>query len=296
MKRMNFNTIAFTFSLLSIVIFGCNNETSKQEIPQTKQLNISVMLDLSDRIDPNKHPASPEHAERDKAIVQKLIEYFKENMKSLGTYNSKGRFKVYMEPAPAIANIETLQQKLYVDCSTMHDVKEKKNVFDSIENNFMNALDDIYAETIRINNYPGSDIWRFFKNDVDLCISSDTNYRNILVILTDGYIYDETTTQKVGSRVQNLTVSTIGKYRANADPISAMDMEDFGLISCRNDLQNLEVLMLEIAPENNSQKDEDILIYCIEKWLKEMGVSNYAVYKSDLPTKTAQRIGIFLDK
>lgn len=282
------------FILLCGWLCGCNNKTDTEQVePQAKQLNISVLIDLSDRIDPKIHPASPEHADRDKAIIHELINYFKKDMETLGAYNSKGRFTVFMYPYPEIANIANIQQELFIDLSEM-EVKEKKEKYDNMEKNFSNALEEIYAETIRINNYPGSDIWRFFKNDIDLCISDDTNYRNILVILTDGYIYDEQTTAQNGSRVQNLTGKTIRKYRTVADPISAMERDDFGLITPRNDLQNLEVLILEVSPENNNQKDEDILKYCIEKWIKEMGVSHYAVYKTDLPAITAQRIESFI--
>lgn len=279
--------------VLSIMMQSCKGDTT-QEATIQKQLNISVMLDLSDRISPEKHPAKPEHADRDMAIVKELIKFFKDDMNALGRFNAKGRFRVFMEPAPAIANIEALQDEIIVDCSTIKDVQLKKDVYENMEGNIMNALGEIYSETNRLKKFTGSDIWRFFKNDVDLCISDDTNYRNILVILTDGYIYAEGTTQKQGNRVQNLTKGTIGKYRSSADPISAMENDDFGLMTSRNDLQNLEVIVLEVAPENNNQKDEDILKYCIEKWLKEMGVGHYAVYKSDLPAKTAQRLHSFL--
>lgn len=294
MKRPFTIGILIASFVLSMMMQSCTDHTSKEVLEQ-KQLNISVMLDLSDRISPEIHPAKPEHADRDTAIVKELISFFKEDMNTLGKFNAKGRFRVFMEPAPAIPNIEALQDEMIVDCSSISDVQRKKDIYENMEGNIMTALSEIYSETNRIGKYTeGSDIWRFFKNDVDLCISNDTNYRNILVIITDGYIYGKETTQKHGNRVQNLTNSTIGKYRASADPISVMEKDDFGMMTCRNDLQNLEVIVLEVAPENNNQKDEDILKYCIEKWLKEMGVGHYAVYKSDLPAKTKARLRSFL--
>lgn len=104
------------------------------------------------------------------------------------------------------------------------------------------------------------------------------------------------TTQKIGTRVQNLTVSTIGKYRNSPDPVSAIQSDDFGLLVPQNvNVTGLEVLVLEVAPENNNQKDEQILTFCIEKWLKEMGIEHKAVYKSDLPANTLRRVERFLD-
>lgn len=291
--------ISIVFATMIIVgLFQSCTPPPKPAEQAPKQLNISVMIDISDRIDPIKNPAMPSYSERDLAIIKELITAFRNDMQTLGTWNSKGRFRVFMEPSPTIANIDMLQKELVVDCSTM-DVSQKKQIYDNMESKFITALQEIYSETTTKGGYAdGSDIWRFFKEDVkDYCISSDENYRNILVILTDGYIYQKGNNEKNGKRVQNLIGSTINKYRSAANPINAIDNDDFGLITSRNDLQNLEVLVLEIAPDkNHSQKDEEILKYCIGKWLKEMGISHYAVYKSDLPTKTVQRIHSFINQ
>ena len=120
--------------------FGCKHEP-KTTKPQPKQLNITVLLDLSDRISPTIHPATPEHAERDKAIMQELITIFKKEMEDIGRYNAKGKFQVLMEPAPKIANIENLQKELVVDCSQMKDVQQKKELYDNMENIFKSVVE-----------------------------------------------------------------------------------------------------------------------------------------------------------
>lgn len=279
--------------MLSVLILGCNSEP-KVEDNGPKQLNISILLDLSDRISPDKHPATPEHMQRDTAIVGKIVRLFKDDMNARGAYDANGRIQVLMSPPPSIANINSLQDQLQVNLARM-DNKQKKSTYTDISGNFATALKEIYTETNNQSRWTGSDIWRFFKNDVkDLCIDSDTNYRNILVILTDGYIYDKNTTQRAGSRVQHLTTSTIGKYRSTNDPVSAMEDDDFGLMPATSGLDNLEVLVLEITPENNNQKDELILKYCIDRWLKEMGVVRWAVHTTDLPANTSRRIESFL--
>ena len=68
--------------------------------------------------------------------------------------------------------------------------KGRKEVYDSITDLYSKNLENIYQETIETSAWEGSDIWRFFKDDVkDFCIEKDTTYRNILIILTDGYLY-----------------------------------------------------------------------------------------------------------
>ena len=278
---------------LFVIIQACQTGQNPKEQP--KQLNVSILLDLSDRISPVKNPDNPEHKEKDLLIVKKIVEVFKQDMDRLNAIGAKGKIKVFMQPAPQIPNINALQKKLQVDLSKMTP-QQKKDVYDNLENDFEDALNQIYEATIHNSAWMGSDIWRFFKNDAkSFCISKDTNYRNILVIITDGYIYDATTLEHNGNRVQNLTVSTIGKYRKFDNPTQEIEKDDFGLIVPCDDLQNLEVLVLEITPENNSQKDEIILTYCIDKWLREMGVKKSAVYKTDLPANTESRIEDFFD-
>lgn len=289
-------TIFYAAILLALLFAGCKPTSVNENTEEPKQLNISILLDLSDRISPSVHPASPTHQERDLAIINGIVEFFKKDMEDRGAFDANGRIQVFMEPAPAIPNIDQLQSHLIVDCSKM-DVKQKKEIYDNITTDFSETLQEIYMQTIAGNKFPGSDIWRFFQNKAkDYCIARDTIYRNVLVILTDGYIYDPTTAQKAGNRVQSLIGKTIGKYRQSADPIAAMQSDDFGLIVPQGIcLDNLEVLVLEVAPEKNSQKDEQILGYCLDKWLKEMGVSHHAVYMTDLPANTSRRIEQFFD-
>lgn len=293
MKKSIFIALMLTTALFQ----SCKTDKSTKKTDEPKQLNISILLDLSDRISPSKHPATPSHQERDLAIINGVVEYFKKDMEKRGTFDANGRIKVFMEPAPSIPGINDLQRQISIDCSKM-DVKQKKEVYDGIESDFNTALTEIYERTIESSKFRGSDIWRFFQHKAnDYCIARDTNYRNILIILTDGYIYDPTTTLKVGNRVQNLLGCTIGKYRSLSDPIGAIQKDDFGLLVPKGvDLSGLEVIVLEISPEQNSQKDESILTYCIDKWLGEMNVQHKQVYTTDLPSNIEQRIGLFLEE
>lgn len=278
--------------LVSMLLNSCEtNKENHNNNNQPQQLNISVLLDLSDRIDINKHP---EQVEKDIAIISEIVDYFKRDMERRGTFDAKGKLQIFMKPFPQIKDINDLQGKLIVDCAGM-DIKHKKSLYDSISSIFNKTLQQIYLETNNQGSWTGSDIWRFFQSDVkDYCVEQDTNYRNILIILTDGYIYDQSTTEQHGNRVQNLTSINFRRYLNATDPIAAIENDDFGLITPRNDLNNLEVLVLELNPNNNDQKHEQILKHCIGKWLKEMGVVKYAVYKTDLPVNTSKRIASFL--
>ncbi|MDR3285830.1 MAG: hypothetical protein LBT27_00115, partial [Prevotellaceae bacterium] len=177
------------YSITILMILGCNICGIAQTTPP-RQLNISILLDLSDRINPQIHPnIVPAHAERDIEIIKYITEYFKTNMVNLTAWNAKGKIRVFFSPPPSNPRINDIAAKLNIDCSILKN-PDRKDVYDNITNLFAQKLTEIYNQTIQRSGWEGCDIWRFFKDDVrDYCIESNTNYRNILIILTDGYIF-----------------------------------------------------------------------------------------------------------
>lgn len=262
---------------------------------EQEQLNVTVLLDLSDRVEPSKYPASPEHADRDIEIVKYLTHLFKDEMEDKGAYMAKGKMKVIFSPRPEDSEINEIASRLNVDLSKQPNAQAKKKVFDSIEETFNENLRDIYSKVIETKKYPGSDVWRFFKNDVkDYAIDRDSNYRNVLVVLTDGYLFHTDSRNVEGNRTAHLTPQSLqarglrgNNWRANFDD------RDFGYITSRNDLENLEILVLEVNPTPGHKSDEDVIKAYLSKWFDEMGVNKYKIYNSDLPEYTKSRIDDF---
>lgn len=316
------NYLYFTF--LTFLIISCGSaDNSKKEnqsdtdtldsnqlVPDSKigerQLNINILWDLSDRVDNSINPASPQHFERDIEIIRSITEVFKKDMQKRGAYKAKSKMRVFFTPAPADAAINTIAHNLSCDLSSYTGDganKKKKDAYDSITQKFGDNALKIYALTIQNNKgkkqWDGSDIWRFFKNDVkDYCIDPSSNYRNVLVILTDGYIYHKDSKDRKGNRTAFVLPETLRPFRNNSDWKAAFDKGDYGLINTRADLQNLEVLVLEITPSKDNKNDEDVLKAYLGKWFKEMGISqtNYACYNSDLPEYTRKKIEQFFNK
>jgi hypothetical protein len=290
MKQLFFITMV-AFSLVACGSGNNNaNKTAKIGTPQEKQLNISILLDLSDRISPKINSG-----ENDIENIKTITEVFKANMKRLTAFNAKGKIRIFFVPPPSGSNINSIVSKLNIDCSKM-DNKGRKAVYDNLTELYTKNLVEIYKETIATSAWIGSDIWRFFKDDVkDYCVENDTNYRNILIILTDGYLYHEQSQFNAANRFSYLLNSNLAKYRKQNWKL-LVEGNDFGIITERNDLNDLEVLVLEIKAENPRNKiDEDILPFVLKKWFNEMNVSHYEVYRSDLPANTKTRIENFLN-
>lgn len=279
---------------------------TKATSSEEKQLNISILWDLSDRIDQRINPASPQHYERDIEVIRNITAFFKRDMEKRGAFKAKGRLKVFFSPAPENSQINTIAKNLSCDLSTYVGEganKKKKEIYDSIEMRFLNNTKEIYRLTIETNKdkkqWDGADIWRFFKNDVkDYCVDPSESYRNILVILTDGYIYHKDSKDKIGNRTAYILPEILKTLRIKPDWPTFFSKENYGLICTRKDLQNLEVLVLEITPSKDHKNDEDIIKTFLSKWFEEMGISNnnYSCYNSDLPEHTKSKVLKFLTR
>lgn len=314
-----------TFNLLLIVVLlmscnssdkASNDKDSKEGTgtssnisdikPTEKQFNINILWDLSDRIDPITNPSSPQHYERDIEAIKTISEIFKKDMEKKGAFKAKGRLRVFFTPPPADPTINTIAKNLVFDLSAFKGdgaTKKKKEIYDSLLQKISTNTDQIYSLTIQGNKgkkqWDGSDIWRFFKNDVkDYCIEPDTTFRNILIILTDGYIYHKDSRDKKGNRTAYLLPELLKPFRNNSEWQTTFSKGDYGLITTRNDLKSLEVLVLEITPSRDYKNDEDYIKAYLGKWFEEMGISKekYSCFNSDLPAYTRKKIEQFLNK
>lgn len=291
----------FYISIFAFSLISCgggsdvkqNNNVIKVEKSLEKQLNISILLDLSDRISPN---INPDAQKNDIENIKAITDFFKTNMSNLGAYKAKGKIRLFFSPTPSNANINSIVNRLIIDCSKMEN-KGRKQVYDTITDLYSKNLENIYQETIETSSWEGSDIWRFFKDDVkDFCIENDTTYRNILIILTDGYLYHKQSVFNNKNRFTYLLGNSNLKQYRKQNWEELIEKNDFGIKTERNDLSNLEVLVLEVKAENSNYKiDEDILRHLWKKWFKEMNISHNEVYPSALPANTKTRIESFLN-
>lgn len=266
---------------ICLSLISCTDTGNKSEnTTKQKPLNISVFIDLSDRL---VRPIEPSQMYRDTAIVGYLADYLKSVTLGPAILSSKNNIKVFFYPTPQDSDIATLAQGLSVDLSTLKGVEKKKALM-SMKQNFQNNLAQIYNKAIddgKHNKWPGCDIWDFFSSKkVDVqCIRKD--YRNILIILTDGYLYEE------NNKIQD------GKAFAFVLPETLKDPEATLLVK-RKGLEDLEVRILEVNPYNKEEGYK--LVPILENWLKAMGVQEITVAETDLPVNTQTIIKSFLQE
>ena len=257
---------------------GTGSDTISPEMgSKVLPLNVSIYLDLSDRIKPNGSDALSQK-DKDIAIVDFLANYVKERAVKQKILPSKDRIKVFFYPEPADAKVALLSEKLELDLGTT-PMKEKKPKLISFTDEFKNSLEQIYSSTIQTSSWLGSDIWGFFNKPIDnYCIKN--GYRNILVVLTDGYIYHASNKQSAGSAHSFILQQTLKDKNSS-------------LIVGRKGLDKLEVLMLELNP--NPPTDQQKMEQVITDWLNNMGIQKHYVGETDVPSNTKMIIEKFLN-
>lgn len=303
-KILLFAGIPLIIICVSMLIFGGKKETvvDNGNKPKTKKtdmnLNISIMLDLSDRIDPNSqyYPSiSPSHITRDTILINHIVDIVKTNIVKRKIAGCNDKLKIFFSPIPTDPNISDMASKMRFDLSKMK-IPEKKKAYHEISNTINSNLSDIYSKVLSSGTWIGSDIWSFFKKDVSLCIDSDPSFRNILVLITDGYIYYNNAQITDGNRHSYILAKDLRKYRYKPNWKAMIEKDDYGLIAHEQDLSNLEILILEITSSCDKPAnpyEEDMLCYLLEKWFNEMNVKRCVSYKTDLPVNTITRIDEF---
>ncbi len=117
--------------------------------------------------------------------------------------------QLFFNPEPSSDKIneiaEEVKYSIYKDAS-VNLINDTKELYSEEPMNYMNLLKT--DANGKKSNYPGSDIWRFFKDNVQ-DYSIDNCHRNILVILTDGYMFYENTQMTEGNRTSYLTPNSL---------------------------------------------------------------------------------------
>ncbi|MDE5551252.1 MAG: hypothetical protein K2I99_07895, partial [Bacteroidaceae bacterium] len=267
------------------VYYSCSNKERDDNggnsvvVNKPQPLNLSIYLDLSDRINPSTDNSKAlSQKNKDIAIVEYLANYVKSRAVKQKILPCKDKIKVFVYPIPDDSKIALLSEKLELDLNTAAPA-EKKRMLTTFVDDFHGAMEQIYDYTIKTSKWQGSDIWGFFNKSVDnYCIKD--GYRNVLVILTDGYIYHAQNNIQKGDAYSYVLPQTLKNPKSS-------------LIAQRNGLEDLEVLMLELNP--NPLTDQDKMEQVINDWLQNMGVQKYYVGETDLPSNTKMVIDKFLN-
>jgi len=287
-----------------VAFFSCHNDNTKnKKVIKSKSisqslnknninLNISFLLDLSDRINPEKYSnKSMEYYMRDVAYIKSVSEAFDTHLRRKKVRQMNDKIQVFFDPEPQNKNINSISKSLKYNISRNNVSIE---LLDEIKKRYSNKPIEIYNYAINDNAYIGSDTWGFFKSKVKaLCIEEE--YRNILVILTDGYIYHKDYKKQENYLTTYLTPQLVRSLGLTSNNWEAkMKSKKIGYIPATKDLHNLEILVLGINPDKKNPYEEDVIIKYLRDWFNIMDVGRYQIKTAILPSDMDKVITDFI--
>lgn len=278
MKRLLLVTMTVITVIIIYCIYSCNSGDGKKENPpeipnQNLPLNITIYIDLSDRI---IHSGQPSQVEKDTAMISYIVNYFVEKTRQFekGLQESKNAIKVLFFPPPTVASMVKCADELNLDVPKVQEGVERRDKVLNAKATFQKNLEHIYQQAIAENSFIGCDIWGFFSygKAKQQCVKE--GYRNILFILTDGYVYHKDNISQQGD------TSTFILPKVLDNPNAALEVVK------QNELENLEVAIMEIQP--NNPKHLPKMKSMLKNWLVDMGMKpdNITIEETDLPANT----------
>ncbi|MDP9956979.1 hypothetical protein [Epilithonimonas hungarica] len=285
--------------ILSLFFIQCKKSESRSDdgvkvndsISNSKNLNVSIMIDLSDRIDPEKYPnPSMEYYQRDLEYIKAIKTAFIGHVKSKKVIQLDDQMQIFFNPEPSDPQINDLTKELKVS----FDKNTSKGNINIVDERYASLPAKIYHSAIQDKKYVGSDIWGFFKNKVeDYCVKD--KHRNILFILTDGYMFHKDSKFSEENKTSYLTPELVRSLQLKTSDFKAkIEDKSYGFIKANDDLGNLEIIVIGINPEKGNPFEGDVIKTYWENWFKEMNITKYQVKDADLPSNLEPVIKQFI--
>lgn len=288
----------FILFISPFLFVTCKNTGESEKEPElvtknvSKNLNVSILIDLSDRISPEKYPnQTMEYYLRDVGYITSIAEAFTDHIQTKKVRQADDKIQLFFDPAPYNPQINSISKELKIEVDKNNI---SKDIIKTVNQKYAVKPLELYKLAIEDNNYVGSDTWKFFKNKInDYCI--DETHRNILVLLTDGYIYFKDSKIREGNVTTYLSPELIRANGLNKpDWSEKMGSEKMGFIKANNDLSNLEILVLGINPDTKNPYEDEVIKAYWTKWFEVMKVKRYEIRTSELPSNMDKIIKDFI--
>lgn len=295
------------YMLILFFIISCKDNEGNVEINEdesmpnlekvkgnkNKNYNISILLDLSDRIDTIKYSnPTMEYYQRDLGYIKSVSEAFTNHVRNKRINIMNDNIQVFFNPNPLNSEINDISKRLKIEVNKNNASKEFIN---AINSTYVSEISKIYSLALNDSKYIGSDIWNFFQNNInDYCI--EDNHRNVLVILTDGYIYYTDSNFKEDNQSTYLTPELIRAYSLNnKNWKEIIEAKKIGYLKANDDLSNLEILVLGINPSIKNPYEGKVIKEFWSNWFKGMKVRRFEIKESALPSNMDKVIKDFIE-
>lgn len=300
--------------LLGLALASCSGKTESlnEEAAESISLthyNIVFAPDLSNRVNKDLHPRPLEDAQ----IVETVLDnIYPTTLNHRRSDNQLDRFSVSLVNKKLVSEYGVKQADLQIDFGRFKNQKERIDYIKGRSEQTLEAdIRDFAQEFGRVNeiaaqNTFGADVWSYLNAGIDQLVVQEekepiifngttyrNQFRNVLILLTDGYIeagiYDQKGCPEP-NQCYYLSGERVKQFRRAFQQSGEQDMKAFfeqnnyGIVPVDNPhLQEVEILVLEMYDRSLSQggnatvhpTDTEILKLFWSDWLEKSGVKRY---------------------
>lgn len=259
-----------------LIAWQTSGQTPESTSSSLKAVNIIIILDISDRIDPSDEYYRSDQIQRDIKIVEHIVYRFQEEFvrKHLG--------QPVLDPGPyphqlivAVPNqfrapsvpLEIIEQLTIKDSMKGENLDEVKTKGKQL----VDAMNELYQW--KENPFTGADIWMWFRDAVEYYLKD--GYQNYIICLSDGYLDFNSDIQKGLRKGRFMQVDELRDVPNWKEKI-------IHLLPIGKDLKNYDVTFVMMEINLRDEKDDDIVEAYWKTWLNSMGISRIDLHK-DIP-------------
>ena len=257
-----------------------------QWLPRPRALNLIVVPDLSNRLNPSMHPTQ---AHDDTVILHHLWREFVQQAKSPAYSADKMVMELSNEEQLGEGFREVANNLITDMASPNRPVKLSNRLYLkrlAATTRYKNNISQVYAQAVAkaaAGTLSGADFRRYVNEKLPRLIKPSSlaqENRNVLVIITDGYLETSPHDGQPGDAFtgDNWELKIIGQRRntgtdweqAVAPPIIHKKIPP-----CEVDLSNVDVLILQVEERSSGRgRDFDILQHYWKDWFNTMHARN----------------------
>ncbi len=290
----------FTVLLLGLIAgcSGCRSEKSdaknfSSKPAHPKPVNIIVIIDTSDRISKEKQPGQ---AEKDIEITKEIVKIFEEKFVRPNFYISKDTlaFVVPDQPgAPPIPQSTVNDLKIWLSPTDQArlggapKVQEMKRALlraQKMKRTLLQAIDQLYEFINKQNQFPGSDIWSWFKHSAEVYLKRDT--LNYIICLSDGYLDFNNDIQMNRPKRTYMSDQQLKKFRETENWKQEFHTGGHGLLEIGKDFSKYNVKFLMVEMKKREMLELEIIEEYWRVWLESMGIVETEFLSSQGAAKT----------
>ena len=268
---------------LLLAVFGC---ATQADTHKPRQVHFLLELDLSDRI------LAPHQVEKDRAIIEAVVDAFLEEVRRKFYIASRDRLQVIPFRQKNNPDVFRYRDRLSIDVSAI-PLGERVDRLPALRDTLLAYVDTLYAEALRSGRFYGADIWEYFNEDfrpAPVAAIGDS-VATVAIVLTDAYIVAEDRLIRRGRKANYIPTADLRTLRNDPDWEKTFEEDGYGLLPLSQDFHGADVavLVLEVAPRPYLN-ELAILTKYWQSWLEPTGIAPVELHKTDGSAKSAREV------